>query len=146
MKGLAGFRGVPDIRANGRFRLVQTRSLACAVVSGRLEGLAAIGEGSRALLAGEAPGGCRDFGVEVAQAGYAFARSLRNGDSIQGDLDAISLGIAVADDNALGLNLNPNTPCTIFDAANLDIAATFSDMPSYQGLDAWDMAESLLDN
>ncbi|HWX22089.1 MAG TPA: RHS repeat-associated core domain-containing protein [Candidatus Binatia bacterium] len=126
----------------GASPFIQSQSFACAVVSGRLEALSAIGAGAIAALKGGSPAAGIDFGQGVAQVGYSFAQDLRRDDTTQGSLDAALLGAAVTTDNALGLNLN--TTCFAFDLLNLDAAAAFSDLPSYQGINAWDMADSLL--
>jgi RHS repeat-associated protein len=119
-----------------------SQSLACAVVSGRLEALSAIGAGAADVLAGRGPrNGGSDFGANVAQAGYDFARDLQKGDTAYGSLDAALLGAAVNDDNEFGGNIQG--ACFTFDILNGDAAAAFSDLPEYQGLNAWDMAESL---
>ena len=129
-------------RIPGTGKWLMSQSFACAVVSGRLEALSAIGEGASALLARRQPAGAFNFGDDVARAGYQFAQDLARGDSAQGSLDAAVLGSAVTTDNALGINLN--TACFAADILNLDVAAAFSDLPSYQGMNAWDMADSLL--
>jgi RHS repeat-associated protein len=142
-RGLGGWLGVPRV---GIARLGRQQALAGAVVSGRLSAVAAVGNAARAQATGAGPG----IG-EIDAAAYGFLQAARRGDTAYAELDAALLGLAVGREQLLPLrggftkaNLL-NAGGLFLDMLNGDAADAFSRLPSYQALNAWDMATEMED-
>ena len=142
--GFLGYEGAGEAARGVQFGVFgnnTSQGLAAAVVSGRLEALAAIGAGASAILHGQGPSnGSPDFNAGVARAGFDMANDLNRGDTLNGSLDAAVLGGAVATDIA-SEPLQWGTMA--MDLMSGDAAGAFSDLADYQGLNAWSMADDL---